>query len=201
MVCGCGIPFIELAGTVEDWLSIRERAEKLREFDLEWWIDELIPILDQLVETARGNQDVSFWKSICNLYGGSGIRSPITGWIQAFFPYTISYGSGGRGGRGGEILCDQLEKNKYIGHWRKSIESNDFSLERGFGNGEGCGSGVDLKNIPSGISTAPFDYVDMISGKTYKMTFNGGLVAIVQDENKVIEPKFGWAVLDLENKE
>jgi len=173
MVCGCGIPFIELTGTVEDWVSIRERAESLKEFDLEWWINDLVPILDQFVEAAKGNADTNFWKSICNLYGGSGMRRPITGWIQTFFPYVIAYNRN-------EGRCDALERNKYLGEWKKSIESNSTDdLDGGFRSGSGCGNGVDLKRIPSGISTAPFTYLDLMTNTSYSMSFNGGLVAIV----------------------
>jgi hypothetical protein len=35
MKCGCGIPWIELRGTVEDWASVREKAARLAVFDLE----------------------------------------------------------------------------------------------------------------------------------------------------------------------
>jgi hypothetical protein len=35
VACGCGIPWIELRGTVEDWASIYERAARLAAFDLE----------------------------------------------------------------------------------------------------------------------------------------------------------------------
>ena len=36
---GCGIPWIELRGTVEDWASVREKAARLAAFDLEVRID------------------------------------------------------------------------------------------------------------------------------------------------------------------
>lgn len=41
----CGFPSITIEGTPEDWQDILQRAKLLREYDLEWWIDELEPIL------------------------------------------------------------------------------------------------------------------------------------------------------------
>lgn len=49
-----GIPFIQLTGTVQDWENIRSRTDQLRDFDLDWWIDDLNPVLDQLVAAAGG---------------------------------------------------------------------------------------------------------------------------------------------------
>ena len=40
----CGIPEITLEGSPEDWRMIREKAEQLAQFDLEWWIPSLLPI-------------------------------------------------------------------------------------------------------------------------------------------------------------
>ena len=33
-ICGCGISYINLEGTSEDWEKIKEKAEKLREYVL-----------------------------------------------------------------------------------------------------------------------------------------------------------------------
>jgi hypothetical protein len=49
MVCGCGIPKVKMTGTLEDWNLIREKAENMRKYDCEKWIDSLIPILDKLI--------------------------------------------------------------------------------------------------------------------------------------------------------
>ncbi len=34
---GCGIPKVKLMGTLEDWEEIRKRAEKIEQYELEWW--------------------------------------------------------------------------------------------------------------------------------------------------------------------
>src|SRR5262249_6294224 len=60
MRAGCGIPQITLLGTPDDWRSVRQRASMLSEFELAWWTRSLLPVLDQLVETAEGRVDQGF---------------------------------------------------------------------------------------------------------------------------------------------
>ena len=69
MVCICGIPEITLKGTVEDWKLLHEKALSLGRYDLEWWTEELRPVLDQFVAAALGEVDRQFWSSIYKLKG------------------------------------------------------------------------------------------------------------------------------------
>ena len=86
MVTRCGIPEITLEGTAQDWQLLRDRAISLAEFDLEWWISELKPVLDQFVDAASGKPDKSFWSRIYKLNMRSG--GPfVQGWVITFFPY------------------------------------------------------------------------------------------------------------------
>jgi len=83
----CGIPSVTLEGTVEDWESIRERVKNITEFDLQWWTSELLPVLDEIVKSAKGNPDISFWQEWYSVGGGSG--GPfISGHVAKFYPYT-----------------------------------------------------------------------------------------------------------------
>ncbi|WP_438015431.1 DUF4419 domain-containing protein [Sorangium sp. So ce315] len=82
----CGIPAITLEGTAEDYRSIRRRVQALSEYELSWWTEALLPIVDQFIEAIEGRIDVAFWRSIFKRHEESG--GPfITGWINAFFPY------------------------------------------------------------------------------------------------------------------
>ena len=82
----CAIPLVTLEGTVEDWENIRDRTRALSEFGLSWWTDELLPVLDQLVLTAKGKPDLDFWVSWYKEGGGSG--GPfIDGHVTKFYPY------------------------------------------------------------------------------------------------------------------
>ncbi len=103
MVCICGIPSITLEGTAEDWKRLRERALSLRQYDLDWWIDELEPVLDQFVAAASGNVDKDFWISIYKLeqlYD----TVYLNGWIVTLFPY----------------LKDSV-RNEYLDLWKRDV--------------------------------------------------------------------------------
>ncbi len=43
------IPWVDLTGTVGDWALIQNKAVTLRDFCLEWWTTELLPVLDEFV--------------------------------------------------------------------------------------------------------------------------------------------------------
>lgn len=84
----CGIPAITLEGTPEDWKEIARRAMELSRFDLEWWIEPLLPVLQQFTAAAEGNVDRQFWDSIYKWQGPAGSGSPhVSGWILNLFPY------------------------------------------------------------------------------------------------------------------
>ncbi len=89
----CGLPTITLEGTVEDWKSIRTRAENLSEFCPSWWIDKLLPNLDKFVEAAEGNPDIKHFDTLYKIYNGSG-GIHVSGWINSFFPYISHYKGG-----------------------------------------------------------------------------------------------------------
>ncbi|XP_077997545.1 uncharacterized protein LOC144450727 [Glandiceps talaboti] len=82
----CGIPSITLQGTTEDWIAIRDKTAKLEQYDLKWWTDHLLPVLDQFVNASKGEVDRSFWSSIYKYSGESG-GPYISGWIATLFPY------------------------------------------------------------------------------------------------------------------
>ncbi len=51
----CGIPSFSIEGTREDWVNIRNRIERFSEFGLQWWVDALIPVLDEFVKIFDGS--------------------------------------------------------------------------------------------------------------------------------------------------
>jgi Domain of unknown function (DUF4419) len=82
----CGIPQIQLEGNIADWQHLLERTIQIDRYQLEWWVDALIPILEQFVLAVQGNPDRDFWRSIYKYDDSSG-GITITGWITEFFPY------------------------------------------------------------------------------------------------------------------
>ena len=94
----CGIPHITLKGTPKDWQKIADNIQEFRQFDLDWWIDSLSPILEEFVKAANGYPDPTFWKSIVmtwrtDLVRGGGCMpsdeepTKVDGWLLKFFPY------------------------------------------------------------------------------------------------------------------
>lgn len=83
----CGIPTITLMGTTNDWKDVVARAGTLGEYELAWWVDDLLPVLQQFVAASEGSPNRDFWKDFYKLsHGGSG--GPfVTGWINQLFPY------------------------------------------------------------------------------------------------------------------
>ena len=85
----CGIPEVTLLGTTEDWQKVYDKAMQLRSFDLDWWIDELEPILAQFVKASKGKADIKFWRNMFKWHTQEEYGAPniIDGWIVKFFPY------------------------------------------------------------------------------------------------------------------
>jgi hypothetical protein len=83
----CGITQITLEGTISDWEMILEKTKKLEKYDLKWWTDELIPVLEQFVEASKGKVDKNFWEEIYKRTSVGSGSPKISGWIIKFFPY------------------------------------------------------------------------------------------------------------------
>ena len=127
----CGIPTIYLEGTPEDWQRIVQKAHALRQYDLDWWMDELEPVLQKFADASAGKVDTVFWQSICkktDLFVDEedycGLGEPIekiNGWVLKFYPYY-------RDGR----------KSSFT-----EMDNNDVLL------------------LPMEVSSAPLEYVDV----------------------------------------
>jgi hypothetical protein len=85
----CGIPAFTLEGTPADWQSIVQRVEGFSDFDLEWWLAALRPVLRQFADAASGEVDTGFWSKIYRIHHPDEFCAPgsATGWICILFPY------------------------------------------------------------------------------------------------------------------
>lgn len=85
----CGIPEITLEGTPEDWEKVLDKARRLKEYKLEWWISELEPLLEEFVKASKGEVDKDFWRNMFKYHSQKKYGAPniIDGWIVKFFPY------------------------------------------------------------------------------------------------------------------
>lgn len=93
----CGIPSITLEGTPEDWLKVLNKTQQLRKYDLNWWVDDLVPILNEFINASKGNVNKVFWRNIVKkdrpekFVGGGcswGDRpTELDGWFLKLMPY------------------------------------------------------------------------------------------------------------------
>jgi hypothetical protein len=176
----CGIPEVTLKGTPEDWNLLREKALFLGQFDLEWWMDELKPILDQFVDAASGKVDLEFWRRIYKLHEAYAVQR-INGWVVNLFPY----------------IEDGTKKNPCLGQWmtiplnkkRKVSKSKYSSIDIDE-------DGLESDLFPPGIASTPF-VLKFLLGKEYNMVLFAGFMAATQDpETLAIHPEIGWGVAD-----
>jgi len=166
----CGIPAITLEGTPADWEAVRNGAAALAEYDLAWWIDALLPVLDQFVAASHGNVDRAFWESFYKLDGESGGPN-ISGHVLNLFPYSVLK----------QPQHNVPERNPYLG-CRPPTR-----------NRRGTPGGLTTNMLPPALSVAPFtwDY----RGTPLPMEFVAGFVGVTQDtETLSLRPEIGWAV-------
>ncbi len=163
-----GIPRVSLLGSVDDWRSIRERAPVLAEYGLGWWVEALVPLLDQLVAAASGRPDTDLWRSFYK-QRDSWSYSGVSGWVNVFFPYLE-----GRPRRGETVR----RRNEHLDSWS---------------NGSEWHRAPDGDDFPNGLSTAPFTWD--CAGVKLAMEYAAGLVGVSQNpETRALRPAIGWAV-------
>jgi hypothetical protein len=201
---GCGIPRIDLLGSVEDWRLVRRKAEALSQFDrqgkshLSAWLSALLPALAHFVAAAEGSPDVAFWGSVCNLCGLSGMTgSPVTGWVSVLFPYF-------QDGHGG------LRENNDLNLWARCFAiAKQKGAKNALADALSAMSrsphclpnvqieyGVNIEDFPPGLASAPVKMMWEDVGKFQDLTFYGGIFALHQHPDGALEPRTGWAVVD-----
>ena len=126
VMMGCGYPSITLEGTVEDWELVKGKAQALSKYNLEWWISELTPILDEFIKAKKGEINRQFWLDMIRFKDPNGLYDPgyIDGWICKFFPY------------------DKFGEKRHFG----AILETRYGIDRIFGE----------RSVPSEILNTPF---------------------------------------------
>lgn len=202
MAAGCGFPRIELSGTVADWEHLRAKAEQLSQFDLDFWLVVLLPVLDEFVLAAKHTPNLAFWRSLVTTTGASAMPGePVTGWLQAFFPYL---NASGYTGQQPSHTSHMLKKNTGLANYQESMKNNVNLANKKFGSAKRCGtnyegmkSSTPIELFPPSISTAPVNYVEVQTRQAYSMAFYGGITTIVQHDDLTLECALGWAVIEL----
>lgn len=85
----CGIPSVTLLGTREDWVSLRQRIDKLDRFGDEprQWASLLRPVCDSFVacfDTSALEASILFWSRVCHRVSGGSGPTYLCGWATVF---------------------------------------------------------------------------------------------------------------------
>ncbi|CAN0212405.1 unnamed protein product [Scytosiphon promiscuus] len=172
----CGIPSVTLMGTVDDWKLLREKIERLLDFEvednpeghvMERWVGYLRKVTDGFVESAEhpeSAETLEFWDKVLSHVGGGSGPSYITGWLSA-------------------LTCFDKDGN-FMGN---SVQaSREFPL-------------IDTSEINHNVVSCPVTIED--NGVEYKATLFSGQVALdardaVEGERAfpTIRPRTDWCL-------
>jgi hypothetical protein len=222
----CGIPSITLEGTVQDWENLAARAEKLRGYDCDWWLDALKPVLAQFTAAAGGKVDRDFWRSIYKVNEQSG-GDTISGWCLLFFPYVKAHDlNGDKRWEKNAFLLDAAERELKVSALIKLLEEDPFmvlelSTKMSAAEAEAEAEeavpklpGLFLPDEPeplSGGGKVPFVYRSSDFGSSivrvpfvwehlgtkFDMVFLAGFCGVSYDpETELLRAEIGWGVKD-----
>ena len=162
----CGIPWIIVLGSVDDWKKIRQRVEIISQYDLDWWTKRLLPICDRIIETVAGKPNLEFWQHICKpkaIYGGE----VITGWLADLFPYLKD-----------DITNSPTYKNPIL-----EIPREELTIA----------NGIPPRMFPNGISQASFT-LNTLQGES-QLELVAGFIGVCQNQQTgCLHPEIGWGV-------
>jgi hypothetical protein len=161
----CGIPEVRLEGLPADWNLLRDKTRDLgAAYELGWWTDYLVPILDRIAANAAGTDDSDLWRDIYKYQEMSG-GPIINGWVVNFFPYLEGHSGSDR-------------RNSALTHYPACQEPSD---------------GIGLGYVPSGLSKVPFLW-QYFRRKFNMEFIAGFTAFTQDAETLAVRPKIGWAV-------
>jgi hypothetical protein len=191
----CGIPEIEIKGEIDDYMKMIDALEKLKAYNLDWWINIIISNIKNIIQTLKGEKNLDFWNSIYKENNESG--GPfVTGWIADFFPYlktSITEQNGNIDYSQESISKDQILKTIQI----EDLNFDNYKIHKvqiknpRLTNSDS--SKLNLDNFPSGLSVVPFkwQYLD----KEFEMNFVSGFIGIKESEsNNTLKTDINWIV-------
>ncbi|KAJ3035678.1 hypothetical protein HDV00_003565 [Rhizophlyctis rosea] len=178
----CGIPWIDITGTKEDWIALSQALDKsLPSLELGDWNNNLQQILANIISVYEGNTDTTFWKQFYYYQGprGSGGVAKIDGWIARLFLY-VKNGINSLASSQQPVQDPATASDRY----------DPF----------GRGPGIPLADFPIGVTDTPIKWEYL--GKAIPMTLRAGMVGVTVNEDGVLCPQVGWVIgKDLKGKE
>ena len=165
----CGIPYLILEGTLEDYQKIKAKAEKLSKYEFDWYIKRIIPHIQKMIDAKKGKIDNDYFRNIIKkkevsgrVFFGcvpeEGTISFITGWILDFFAY------------------EKKANGELIRFNRQSLEVSDF------------------ESLSSQMLKVPFTINENINNTKIVMNYIVGFIGCDQNEKKEVSFVQGWVV-------
>ena len=208
---GCGVHKVTLEGSVDDWIVLREKSQKLIEYvGMNFWSPYLLPILDEFVNFFTKEVNLKFWDCIykpmpyqsSQLLWDEENQSHFAGWIINLFPYTTQGDyddprtrdkpSGPqRPSYAMKTLAELYAiHDKYLGKLNKETPEKkliEFMRE--------LNAGVEAENLPKGISRVEFNFVNLLKSFEFEAEAYSGFFGYTLDlESLKIKPAIGWYV-------
>ncbi len=166
---GCGVPYVVIDGTADDYRKIIDKAKKLKKYKLDWYIERIIPHLEKMVEAKDGKMDKEYFKNM----------------IQKSELVEEKWGISG--GKLGEYQVDVL--SGWFLNFFSHIESDDGKEIYEFN--EDSIKINDFKKLTNQIIKVPFKLID-VHNKTYEMNFKVGFAGCdINDKMKYFQFKDG----------
>jgi Domain of unknown function (DUF4419) len=163
----CGIPNVTLEGSLDDWRSLRDKIDRLPEFDvvpsriMSEWHTLLAAVLDHFVQSVQGAPDLDFWDCVCHRSGGSGPKY-LSGWVAVFCCFNAK------------------------GGWQGSVSSSSSTLFSKWPR-------VETGKIPGGALSVPVLVDD--NGTKYQTQMVAGQFGYELTENKTtVRPRTDWCI-------
>ena len=176
-LCGCGVPYLILEGTAEDYKKILTKAKYLLKYDFDWYINKIIPHLKKMVEAKKGKIDIEYFQNMIQNKEATEYKSGLSG--RGGYSYKVDHLSGW-------FL-------NFFAYWGDG--EGDYDI---FNKGD---LGVkDFDKIPSQMLIVPFKIIDN-NKNVYLMKYKVGFVGCDQNEKKEVYPVTGWIVSPSTEKE
>jgi hypothetical protein len=176
----CGIPYIILQGEPSDWEWIADNFDFFNSYDLEFWVNRLKPIINEIYQSSQGVHNVDFWKNVYKWHEASG-GNIINGWIADFFLYTKQ--------------SDKYKINELLLISQDSLvaEASDKHI---------MPRGIHGNEFPNGLSKVDFSWVHLVEPvDTFEMSLFAGFIGIKQNVNTLeLEPEISYAIVDQKNE-
>lgn len=167
----CGIPAITIEGRTEDWEKILEKLSYLKKYQLEDWVAQLNPIIQEFVQASKGIIDKQFWMNMFKVHTRDSYGAPksMDGWICNFFPYN-------REGKRMDVKeISELDIESVFEELPPEIVCVEFEYRI-----------VDsLENVLA----------------SYSMEYQAGFTGLKQEENFALRPEIGWFVNHKDNSQ